>query len=429
MLRISRADIPSDEIIKYPDSFLKVPVEPYLELLGIEPNGPQRALINALNNPKYRFISAALSRRLGKTYISNIAGQVCSLVPGSHILIMSPNYSLSSISFDLQRNFIKHFELEVAKNNVKERIIELVNGSTIRMGSVSQVDSCVGRSYDLIIFDEAALTSAGEDAFNIALRPTLDKSGSKAIFISTPRGKNNWFSSFFDRGFSSDFPAWCSIHADYHENSRISEEDIAEARRSMSRAEFEQEYEASFNTFEGQVWNLAPENIVNTLDVPRSSCDCIIGVDWGFRDATAFVVCLYCSGVYYIVDEYKKSEKTTDYHAKKLLELIDKWEPDFIFTDSAAQQTKYDLAMEYGISMTNAKKSILDGIGYVESVIDTGKVIVLEDCKNVLLSIDQYQWDNRPGIIKEKPLHNDASHCADALRYALYSHSVSSGVF
>ena len=33
----------------------------------------------------------------------------------------------------------------------------------------------------------------------------LDKDNSKAIFISTPRGKNNWFSDFFYRGFSDEF--------------------------------------------------------------------------------------------------------------------------------------------------------------------------------------------------------------------------------
>ena len=114
---------------------------------------------------------------------------------------MSPNYSLSQISFDLQRQLIKHFELEVTRDNAKDKVIELSNGSTIRMGSVNQVDSVVGRSYDFIIFDEAALVD-GRDAFNVALRPTLDKENSKALFISTPRGRNNWFAEFWHRGFS-----------------------------------------------------------------------------------------------------------------------------------------------------------------------------------------------------------------------------------
>jgi len=247
-VQISRLDIRDDEILELRSEtrFLKLPVDPYLDLLGVTPLPSQKAIINAINNPKYRFVCAAVSRRQGKTYIANIIGQLVSLVPGSNILIMSPNYSLSQISFDLQRNLIKHFDLEVAKDNAKDKVIELTNGSTIRMGSVNMVDSCVGRSYDLIIFDEAALAD-GRDAFNVALRPTLDKENSKAIFISTPRGRNNWFAEFFDRGFDSEFPEWASIRATYKDNPRMSESDIAEARKSMSDAEFRQEYEADFN--------------------------------------------------------------------------------------------------------------------------------------------------------------------------------------
>ena len=256
MLDISRTDIISSELMNFDQSerFIKLPISEYMNLLGIEPNSSQTALINAINNPKYRFVCAALSRRQGKTYIANVIGQLVSLVPGSNILIMSPNYSLSQISFDLQRQLIKHFDLEVVRDNAKDKVIELSNGSTIRMGSVNQVDSAVGRSYDLIIFDEAALAD-GKDAFNVALRPTLDKENSKAVFISTPRGRNNWFADFYHRGFSDEFQDWASIRATYHENPRISEQDIIEAKKAMSSAEFSQEYLADFNTYEGQVWN------------------------------------------------------------------------------------------------------------------------------------------------------------------------------
>ena len=139
------------------NKFIKLPIDSYMELLGVNPNSSQTALINAINNPKYRFVCAAISRRQGKTYIANIIGQLITLVPGSNVLLMSPNYSLSQISFELQRQLIKHFDLEVTRDNAKDKVIELSNGSTIRMGSVNQVDSVVGRSYDLIIFDEAAL--------------------------------------------------------------------------------------------------------------------------------------------------------------------------------------------------------------------------------------------------------------------------------
>ena len=424
-VEVSRRDIISDEIVELGSEakFLKLPIGPYLDLLNVTPLPSQIAIINAINNPKYRFVSAAVSRRQGKTYIANIIGQLVSLVPGSNILIMSPNYALSQISFDLQRNLIKHFDLEVTKDNAKDKVIEISNGSTVRMGSVNQVDSCVGRSYDLIIFDEAALAD-GKDAFNVALRPTLDKENSKAIFISTPRGRNNWFSEFFYRGFSEDFPEWCSIRATYRDNPRMSESDIAEARKSMSDAEFKQEYEADFNTYEGQIWKFNFETQVKDLSqLDTSKMDVFAGLDVGYKDPTALCVIAYDwdTGKYYLVDEYLNAERTTEQHAIEIQKLIDRWDIDFIYIDSAAQQTRFDLAQNYDISTINAKKSVLDGIGHVSSLIDNDNLYVDQECKESLICLDSYQWDPNPNLAREKPKHNMASHMADGLRYALYS--------
>ena len=432
-VQVSRVDVPYTEIqeLNSESRFIKLPVTPYLELLGIDPLPSQIALINAINNPKYRFVSAALSRRQGKTYIANIIGQLVSLVPGSNILIMSPNYSLSQISFDLQRTLIKHFDLEVTKDNAKDKVIEISNGSTVRMGSVNQVDSSVGRSYDLIIFDEAALTD-GEEAFNVSLRPTLDKDNSKAIFISTPRGKTNWFAKFFDRGFSSEFPEWVSIKATYKDNPRMSQHDVDEAKKSMSEAEFRQEYEADFNTYEGQIWNFNAEECVADLsELDTTGMDIFAGLDVGFRDPTAFCAIAYDwdTGKYYVLGEYYDSEKTTEKHAEEIRDAINKYDIDYIYIDSAAQQTRFDFAQNYDISTINAKKSIIDGIGHVAAIVDNNNLIVDQRCFETLSCLDQYQWDPNPNLLKEKPKHNKASHMADALRYALYSFETSQTTF
>ena len=433
MIEVSRQDIIPDYLLDFPaaDKFLKLPVEPYMDLLGIEALPSQVAIINAINSPKYRFVCAAVSRRQGKTYIANIIGQLVSLVPGSNILIMSPNYALSQISFDLQRTLIKHFDLEVTKDNAKDKVIEISNGSTIRMGSVNQVDSCVGRSYDLIIFDEAALAD-GKDAFNVALRPTLDKDNSKAIFISTPRGRNNWFAEFFDRGFDEQFSEWVSIKATYKSNPRMSENDILEAKKSMSEAEFRQEYEADFNTFEGQVWSFDFEKCTGSFqDMETKRLDIFAGLDVGYRDPTAFCVLGYDwdEEKFYLLDEYLDAEKTTEQHAGEIQRLIDKWDIDYIFIDSAAQQTRFDFAQNYDISTINAKKSILDGIARVEGIVDNDRLFIDQTCTETLAALDQYQWDPNPNLLKEKPKHNRASHMADALRYALYSFETSNSGF
>lgn len=457
-----------------PNKFLKIPITAYLETLaagryqGFEEALPsQMALINAIN--KYRFVTAALSRRQGKTFIANIIGQCVTLVPGSNVLIMSPNYQLSSISWDEQHKLIKFHDLETDKDNAKDRVVELSNGSTIRMGSINQVDSSVGRSYDLIIFDEAALTD-GMEAFSQALRPTLDKPNSKAIFISTPRGKSNWFSVLYNRGYDigedgqpEKFPEWCSIHATWQDNPRMTENDVAEARKTMSKALFEQEYEASFNNYEGQIWNLTEDCIVEPDEMRefrvvddeghpildendevlvetrlvhpymggnnRHKLDIVAGLDLGFRDPTAMVVIgyEYSTNTFYVLDEYFDNERTTSGHASEIGQLVKRWDIDYIYIDAAAQQTKFDLAKDYDIATINANKSVNDGIGFVASLVDNKRIIVPSHCREVLRAFDAYKWDPNPNLVKEKPKHDIASHMADALRYALYSFEGSVG--
>ena len=291
------------------------------------------------------------------------------------------------------------------------------------MGSINQVDSCVGRSYDLIIFDEAALVD-GRDAFNIALRPTLDKENSKALFISTPRGRNNWFADFYNRGYNDEYKEWLSIRATYHENPRHNPSDITEAKKAMSEAEFAQEYLADFNVYEGQVWNFNHERCVADLsELDTSQMDMFAGLDVGYKDPTAFCVIGYDwdKQKFYLVDEYLDAERTTEQHAIEIRKLMDKWDIDWIYIDSAAQQTRYDFAQNFDITTINAKKSVLDGIGHVAGIVDNETLLVDQRCFHTLQALDQYQWDPNPNLMREKPKHDQYSHMADALRYALYT--------
>jgi len=100
MLEISRSDVQADILVEYPkdERFIKLPIQQYMELLGITPIASQVALINALNNPKYRFVVAALSRRQGKTYIANIIGQLVALVPGTKLLTITNFFRLTTKS-------------------------------------------------------------------------------------------------------------------------------------------------------------------------------------------------------------------------------------------------------------------------------------------------------------------------------------------
>jgi hypothetical protein len=119
-----------------------------------------------------------------------------------------------------------------------------------------------------------------------------------------------------------------------------------------------------------------------------------------------------------------KSEATTDKHATAFREYLDKWQVEVVFIDSAAAQFAGDLAYTYNISTTKAKKDILPGIAYVQTLVETGRLKVAPHCTNVLDVMDQYRWDSRETLTREKPVHDKFSHMADAIRYALYTYTL-----
>lgn len=405
---------------------------------GLELIAPQMAMINAIASMDYRFIVGCLSRRTGKTYIANLALSIVSLIPNTCLLIMAPNYNLVQISWDLQAAYIKRFGLETSQMNNTDRVIRLENGSLIKIGSVARVDSCVGRSYDLILFDEAALDDGGKDAFNIALRPTLDKPLSKCVFISTPRG-DNWFKEFYDRGYSDDprFKKWISIHSDYLENPRLDPDDIAEARATMSAAEFEQEYMASFVTFKGQVYtafnkerdtfnidDFTQGKLLNedgTPITPFFEMERFCGFDVGYRDPSAavFIAVDLESGIHYVVDAWQDNLKSTAQYAEHLSTGLKQWDTDFVFIDSAAAQVKHDFAVLHDIMCINSDKSILDGASYLQMLFEQGKLKIADHLDELIMAVTNVRWDEKSE--REKMMHDRYIHYADALRYGVYT--------
>jgi phage terminase large subunit len=75
----------------------------------------------------------------------------------------------------------------------------------------------------------------------------------------------------------------------------------------------------------------------------------------------------------------------------------------------------------YNIATIKARKDKLEGIAWVQTIVEQGRLKVSPHCQITLDMLDQYRWDNRETLTQEKPVHDEHSHMADALRYALYS--------
>ena len=409
--------------------FLKFSIRKFFENEDIEAILPQVAICNAINTKHYRFITACLSRRTGKTYVANRIAFLKMLEPGASVLIISPNYSLSGISWQEQIDLFDKYSIVRKKENTKDKEIILENGSFLKLASVRKANSAVGRSYDLILFDECALDDIGKDAFNVTLRPTLDKPNSKCIFISTPRG-HNYFHEFFNRGWDDSYDSWYSIHSTWKDNPRADIKDIEDAKREMTSAEFEQEYEANFTIFEGQVYEEfdRDKHVRDLSDINWETLDheTIVGIDPGYRDHTGGVVIKYSfmEEKYYIIRDYKVNKRDTGTHAKTFASWMDLYNVDNVFVDSAAAQFRQDLMTMYDIPSAKAKKSQDDGISFIQNLLLNDKIVVDESCMEVIDMFTNYRWNTAPGLVRPKPLHCSNSHVADALRYALYSYIV-----
>lgn len=427
-MKVSRPDIDCTEISRYDGRlYPTVNIEKLSNLLGYtELIPPQIALMNAFLTPKYRFIVGCMSRRTGKTIVSNIIATMVSLVPNANILVICPDYSLANISWDLQLKNIGILGISTKKQNVRDREIVTETGAMIKLASAERADSAVGRSYDLILFDEAAIHEGGKEVFDIALRPTLDKLTSKCIFISTPRG-DNYFKEFYDRGYSDDFPSWISIHSTWKDNPRANPLDIEEAKRGMPAAIFQQEYEATFTVFEGQAFgSFREDNILCEGDYNIDTFDeFVIGLDIGFRDPTACVVVGLKhedskGTIAVVVDAWEIAHQSTAEIAEKLRHTMGLYDVECIYIDSAAAQTRYDLAEIYDITCINADKAVVDGVAFINTLFQQQRLFIVESCELVIITSRNLTWDKKSKL--EKLLHNKFIHVADALRYGIYSH-------
>lgn len=352
------------------DKFFKINLEkllqkiPMVNQLDLKLNESQWGMVEGLENN--RFWVHISARRTGKSYAAAILAFAKLLEPGTQVMVVAPNFSLSSIIWDYTTQIIRDLSLETERFNQKDKVIRLVNGSTFRLLSANNRDSLIGRAANLLIVDEAAIIP-NEEYFTRDLRPALSTfPDSRCLWISTPRGKGNYLYEYYLRGQDPEFETWGSARFTWRANPLLNQIDIDEARKSMSKNLFGQEYECDWVTLEGKVYNIDENKHLRQIEevVPGDyRYEFIGGLDIGYRDETAFVVLAKDSeGKFYVVDEYVAKEGTTSTHAIHIKEIADKWDVDAIYIDSAAQQTKADLAYDYDIYCENAQKSVNDGI-------------------------------------------------------------------
>ncbi len=408
--------------------FFKLPIDKLLQRLpnAVTFNEGQKAMVEGLNSK--RFWVHIAGRRTGKSYAAALLAFAKLLEPGQQVMVVAPNFTLSSIIWDYVTDLIKQMNIEVDKFNQKDKVVKLINGSIFRLLSANNRDSLVGRAANLLIIDEAAIIP-DDEYFLRDLRPALSTfTDSRCLWISTPRGKGNYLYNYYMRGQDPEnYPEWGSAIYTWRSNPRLSEKDIAEAKKTMTRALFLQEYECEWTTTESQIYEYLDEEKHKGDFQTRKFVEVIAGLDVGYRDENVFVVVGFDGEKYYIIDEYISKESTTSELASVIQEKIDEWRIDTIYIDSAAQQVKADFAYDYDIYCENAIKSVNDGISFVQTIVEHDKLLFDNDGgSHTFHAMSSYKWNQSTDI--PKPVHDWASHPCDAVRYAIYTHHKMSSI-
>jgi len=231
-----------------------------------------------------RFKVLACGRRWGKTLLVSLMALSALFQLRRRVWIIAPDYSLCEKVFrELYGILVNQLGIIKpgkpgggrARNQKGDYYLETPWGSVLEAKSLENPDSLAGEANDLVIVDEAALNDEVEDIWTQMIQPTLmDKLGS-AIFISTPRGRNDFYKLFLfgqkgikqregklqitwdeEHGVDDDMTEWSAFQRTSYDNPLLSstaEKSKEEVDKAYKRAvysgkvvKFKQEYLADF---------------------------------------------------------------------------------------------------------------------------------------------------------------------------------------
>jgi phage FluMu gp28-like protein len=181
-----------------------------------------------------RFRVVMCGRRFGKSELSQVE-MISSALQGMSVAYITPTYNLARTFFDKLTKVIP-FE-----NNKSELMIRFPNDGSIQFFTGERLDNLRGRKFHLVVVDEASFIPNLEDGWKNSIRPTLTDYKGKALFLSTPKGKNYFYSLFMKGGE----PDWQSFKFTTYDNPYIDKHEVDDARNQLPQAVFEQEYMAN----------------------------------------------------------------------------------------------------------------------------------------------------------------------------------------
>lgn len=378
-----------------------------------------------VHESKKRWIVIVAHRRSGKTTASiNHLIRDATKIPKSRWAYISPTYKQSKdVAWDMLKEYAGKFA--GVKFNEGELRVDFANGSRLRLYGADNPDSLRGLGLWGVIFDE--YSQQPSNIFTEIIRPALADHRGYAIWIGTPKGKNDFYRLYL-RAKEQD--KWLGIKLDVDDTGLIAKEELEDAREIMDEDEFQQEWYCSFEASikgayygeqlnearsEGRIGGAVPYNRGVKVDTSW---------DIGVGDATAIWFIQRIGHEIHLIDYYESVGQGFPYYAKVLQDKGYIYGKHYAPFDIENQEfgtgkTRKEIATKLGIYFTVVPKlPIEEGIDSVRRMFNK----CWFDKEKTMLGINALgsyhkEWDDKRGEFKNQPFHDWSSHAADSFRY------------
>jgi phage terminase large subunit len=327
-----------------------------------------------------------------------------------------------SISWDYLKRYSRPLAPKVSETELSLR---LPNGAEIRVFGADNPDALRGLYFDGVCLDEPA--DIRPSVWGEILRPALADRKGWAVFLGTPKGHN----AFYDIHEQAEAsPEWYSAVLKASETGLIPEAELEDARKMMTADQFEQEFSCSFSAaIQGAIFAKELQAARDAGRIGRVPYDPALPVhtafDLGVGDSTAIWFIQLLGQEARLIDYFEASGEGLPFYAKILQERGYVYgrhiaPHDIAVRELGSGRSRIEVAASLGIKFEIAPSVPLeDGIHaarlwLARCWIDETK------CKAGLEALQHYRWDfnDRLGEFKSRPIHDFASHGSDAFRYA-----------
>ena len=199
---------------------------------------------------KKRFKVVAAGRRTGKTYFAACWLLYTALTTKKgHVFYIAPTQQQARdvmwhTLFDLGHEVI-------VGHHINNMTITLVGNRTISLKGADNPDTLRGVSLAACVLDEYAFMKP--EVWEMIIRPALSDLMGEAIFIGTPAGRNHFY-ALHSKAMSSEYDNMSAYHFTSYDNPYLNKEEVDMARKELSNFAFRQEYLASFEARESELF-------------------------------------------------------------------------------------------------------------------------------------------------------------------------------